>query len=642
MRFKKPRSKLLPNFNFKKRIRTKSALSGFQMSSFFSSEKNYPGSKGGQKPENRLTSQNEENTKITQKRIVVFTAILLGLIFLLWGRLYAIQISKHEHYKNLWKQSIVKVELPSIRGEITDRTGKVPYAITKTSGKSLYIIPNMLDAQLRAELAMKISGKLGLNANKLYNYWKKKAERKFLWVKRKLSDEQIESLDELIKQFGVIGFREENERMYPYKNLLAQMIGFTNVDDVGIAGIEKRFENELKGNPGFRMRYRDARGVQIADTELEQAITSPGANVMLSISHPIQEIVEEELKKCIENWQPKSATAIVMNPHTGEILALSVLPSYDANKPGIAKPENRKIKAVTDTYEPGSVMKPLIMMAAFQEGRFDYRDENSTIYCENGAFHIVVKTGKRTNRRTLHDVHHYGHLTYRKVLIKSSNCGMAKVGMKLGWEKFNHYLHEYGFGKKTNCGLPGEIGGIMPAKERVPLITTIPSVSMGHSISVTPIQMLRSFSIIANDGCLMRPTIVKRIVSAKGKVLFEHEPHIDKKVIHNPEILTWMRETLALVCKKGGTARQANLDDYGISIGGKTGTAEKVVNGRYSSAHKVCTFVGIAPTDEPKISVMVMVDEPTKHHNKMRFYGGTVAAPVVKQITLRTLKLFDK
>jgi len=218
---------------------------------------------------------------------------------------------------------------------------------------------------------------------------------------------------------------------------------------------------------------------------------------------------------------------------------------------------------------------------------------------------------------------------------------MAKVGLMLGWPNMQRYLKDYGFGQKCGFPLPGEIGGIMPPRERIPELMTIPSVSMGHAISVTPLQMLMAFSTIANDGYLLKPRLVKKIVSADGKTLFESEREVVREVIKDKGITKWMRETLALVCRKGGTASMANLDDYGISIGGKTGTAEKVVNGHYSSQHKVCSFVAIAPTEDPKIAIIVMVDEPTVHHNKMRFYGGTVAAPIVKNIVLRTIKLLE-
>ncbi|MGE0433846.1 MAG: peptidoglycan D,D-transpeptidase FtsI family protein [Planctomycetota bacterium] len=580
-------------------------------------------------------------------------AIAVALLFVgLIGRAFSLQVVQHNHYQKLWQQSQVRETLPAVRGSIVDRNGEV-FAITRLTGKSLYVVPRLLEEPRRSQVARLLAMELGLDADRLIDRLRRYADKQFLWVQRKLTDDQEERIAPIVKEDAALGFRDETIRLYPQGPMAAQVIGFTGTDGDGLEGLELRYDTQLTGVDGSRQLLRDARGHRLDMPGMDATPAMHGASLILTIDRAIQAIVEEELEKACAQWKPKTATAIVMNPHTGEILAMASRPTFDpANRRG-STPEQWRNRAIGDVFEPGSIFKPCVMLAALEHGNFrlpapgtplpkDPREAipgEDSINCENGAWLIRSRDGRA--KRVLHDVHGYGLLPLSAVIIKSSNIGMAKVGRSLGDELLskNGYIARFGFGHALGIDLPGEADGFLPPKEYYPDVFTIPSVSMGHSIGVTPLQVLTCFNQVANGGYILQPVVVARATDSRGTELYKVQlPRVISRPLTREAAREWMINTLVRVCHKGGTAANANLDDFGITVAGKTGTAEKVVGGKYSSEHKVCSFLAFAPAEAPQISVLVTMDEPTVHFEKRPFYGGTVAAPAVRNVILRALR----
>ena len=580
---------------------------------------------------------------------VVMVLLFVGLI----GRAFSLQVINHDHYEQQWQQSRVTETLPAVRGAILDRNGSA-FAITRLSGKSLYVVPRLLVEPRRGQVARLLASELELDADALHAKMMRYADKQFLWVKRRLTDDQEQTLAELVKDDPALGFRDEMIRLYPQGQSAAQAIGFTGTDGNGLEGLELKYERQLAGMDGSRDRLRDARGHRIGVVDLPEQPPVHGATLHLTLDATIQALVEEELERACSQWKPKSATALVMNPNTGEILAIASRPTFDPGNRRGSSPDSWRNRVIADVFEPGSIFKPCVMLAALEHGLFhlptpgtvwpkDPREPvpgEDVIHCENGAWLIRSADGRA--RRVLHDAHGYGRLGLSAIIIKSSNIGMAKVARALGCEKLftgNGYIARFGFGHALGIDLPGESAGFMPPDENYPEVFTIPSVAMGHSIGVTPLQVLTCFNQVANGGYILQPVVVASATDARGQEIYRVPlPRVLDRPLTREAAREWMIKTLVRVCHKGGTAANANLDDFGISVAGKTGTAEKVVGGKYSSEHKVCSFLAFAPAEAPKISVLVTMDEPTVHFEKRHWYGGTVAAPAVRNIILRSLR----
>lgn len=369
-------------------------------------------------------------------------------------------------------------------------------------------------------------------------------------------------------------------------------------------------EDYLQGQSGYEVIERDRKGREIRALRTEEQGPQDGLNVVLTIDQVIQHIAEQELDKAMEQFKPQAGAILVSRPKTGEILAMSSRPTFDPTDMAATSADARRNRCISDVAEPGSTFKIVVCSGALNEGIVTLTDPFD---CENGAF---IYAG-----RVLHDAHPYGVLSVEEILFHSSNIGAAKVGLKMGPTRLYDYIRRYGFGRKTDIALPGEVSGIAHPLSRWNglSITRIP---MGHEIAVTPLQMLMAMNTIANKGVRMKPMIVKSVVGAEGTTVLQCQPQVVGRVITAPT-----SELMAMALRKvvgpDGTAPKAAVP--GFDVAGKTGTAQKIENGQYVRKY-FSTFVGYFPAADPQVSILVSLDDPTGDV----YYGGSVAGPVFR------------
>jgi cell division protein FtsI/penicillin-binding protein 2 len=419
-----------------------------------------------------------------------------------------------------------------------------------------------------------------------------------------------------------IGFEPSSRRIYPSETLGCHVVGWSGTDG-GQEGIELRLDSLLRGVPGYHRFECDAarrtisRGEGLRHTSLSQP-ARPGLTVRLTVHAGIQHVVEAELRRIQEAFKPQAAMALVMDVGTGAVLAMASSPAFDPNAPARSVASARRNRTLTDQFEPGSIFKSFIAAAALDHGLYS---RNSRFFCENGAW--------RRGYRVLHDSHAYGYLTFDEVIIKSSNIGAAKMGLRLGKRRVYECVKAFGFGDRTRIDLAGEARGrVRPlASWRKDSLLSIP---MGQEIAVTPLQMVCAYAALLNGGVLLRPQIVAEITNQRGEELYRMRAQPVRRVI-TTRTSRAMRSILHQTVVKG-TGRRAWCREY--AIGGKTGTAQKVVNGRYSHEKYVASFCGFAPVEHPRLVCLVAADAPVR---SLGYYGGTVSAPAVRAILRRAL-----
>ncbi len=505
------------------------------------------------------------------------------------------------------KQHNLKIEIPPVRGPILDRDGKE--LATSLKVPSVYAVPRILDASEKKKLAAVLAKTLGANEAEIFKRLEK--DKSFVWIKRRVSFEEAEKIRHLNQP--AVGLLEEYKRFYPQGDLLSHILGFVNVDNHGLEGIEKALDRELMGQPGRRYTKRDALGREVKAFEMKAVPAINGKRVYLTIDQYLQYVTERALDRAYKTWRAKGAMAVMMEADTGRILAMANRPTYDANKPGESNADSRRNRVVTDMYEPGSIFKIVAFSGVLQEGKAALEDE---FFCENGNYRYY-------GGRILHDVHPYGTLAFPEILIKSSNIGTVKVAALLDQDVFYRYIQAFGFTRKTGIDLPGEATGFIrpPAQWSKTSPFNIP---IGHETLVTLLQMAGAFDVIANGGELVTPYVIARIEDEAGVTLYEKKPVMRERVI-SEETAKTMREMMTQVVERG-TGTNARIE--GIPVAGKTGTAQKVLPGGRGYSHDtfIGSFIGFAPSDAPKIVMAVMLDDP-----RPSYYGGTVAAPVFKE-----------
>lgn len=505
------------------------------------------------------------------------------------------------------RQHYVTIDIPAMRGQITDRIGKE--FVTNLKIPSVYAVPRILTATERE----KLSGDLA-RILKLDRKWvSRRLERNkaFVWIKRRVSFEAAEEIKKL--ENPAVGIVEEYKRFYPQGTTLANVLGFSNVDGQGIEGIELAMDPDLRGKPGRRVTKRDAMGREIKAFELKMLPAIDGNKVVLTIDQHIQSLTEKALDAAFIKWKAKGAWAVVMDPKTGEILALANRPTFDPNEYEKSNADTRRNRVITDMYEPGSVFKIVAASAALNEGVVT---PETTFYCENGLWRYGVKS--------LHDVHAYGTLAMQDVIVKSSNIGTVKMAMKLKPDKFQEYIRGFGFGVSTGIDLRGEAPGYTRPPSQWSK-TSPYNIPIGQEVMVTTIQMAAALSVIANGGYLVKPYIIAKVQDPVGVTLRENKPVIRRAVI-KPEVATTMRKILVQAVEQGtGTKAKVEI----VSAGGKTGTAQKILAGGKGYSHNafISSFIGFAPGDNPRYVMAVVLDEA-----RPLYYGGTVAAPVFKDV----------
>ncbi len=417
--------------------------------------------------------------------------------------------------------------------------------------------------------------------------------------------------------FGLI---KENKRAYPQKRLASHIIGFTNVDQEGAGGIELQFNESLKGEYQYISGIRDASGNEICTGENVQAKMAEGNRVILTIDANIQHIVETELEQGVRKYNATAGYAIVLNPKTGDVLAMANYPYFDSNNYNKYAAQVRVNNSISSPFEPGSVMKVFTIAAALEENLVT---KDTTFDCQNGEMKI--------GSRTIKDAHPHGVLSVEDILKFSSNIGTAKVGLKLGGERLADYLRRFGFGMPTGIGLPAESKGIFPSFQRWPDIT-VATVSFGQTVAATPLQIASAFAVIANKGMYVSPRIVDSIVDSRTNLTIKEFSPLRRERVISADNALKLIQMMKRVTEEGGTGTRARVE--GFSVAGKTGTAQKVdpLTKGYSDK-RIGTFVGFLPADDAELVILVSIDEP-----QQEVYGGVVAAPVFSAIATRTLK----
>ncbi len=545
---------------------------------------------------------------VSPRRLWIFNLFVVSLFLIIIYQLTQLMIVRRPALLELAdKQHRLKIEVPPVRGLIVDRMGKE--LATNLMAPSIYAVPRMIAKEDVPALSKKIADILKLSQTRVSDRISR--DKSFVWLKRKVSPEEASAIDKLgVSSLGTI---KEYKRFYPQGDLLAQILGFTGIDNSGLEGIELNWNRELQGRSGWRYTKRDALGRELKAFEVKHIPAVDGHKVTLTIDQYLQYLTERALDRAYTQYKAKGATAIIMEVKTGRILAMANRPSFDPNHYGKATSDAHRNRAVTDMYEPGSVFKIVAASAALNENKVT---PETTFNCENGAWDYGPKV--------LHDVHSYGTLTFEEVIIKSSNIGSVKISQRMEPAVYESYVERFGFGKATGIDLPGEAPGFV--RPYTQWSKTSPyNVPIGQEIMVTALQMTVAMDVIANGGNLVKPFILEKIEDSAGVVIKENKPFIRAQVIR-PEVAETMRHILMRVVEEG-TGKSAKMN--GISAGGKTGTAQKVLpNGRgYSHSAFMSSFIGFAPVEDPKFVMTVVVDEP-----RPVYYGGVVAAPVFKEV----------
>ena len=541
------------------------------------------------------------------RRFRICTFVLTGLLIVLIGRLFYIQIIRHKHYLAMaLEQQEDVVMLEPERGIIYSRNGS-PMTIN-VEANSVYANPREIRDKIGT--ARRLSGILGADSGKLLGEFSKR-NRSFAWVKRKISEEEKKKVEEL--DIKGIYFLNEPNRVYPGKEMASHILGFVGIDNRGLEGVEKSYDKFLKGTPVKAVIQKDGTGRNVFFRGGNQAEAEKGCDITLTIDEFIQHVSHEALSAAVRKSGAHAAAIIVMDPRTGEVLALADEPSFDPNNFQKYKPESWRNRAITDMFEPGSTFKIVTACAALEEGIARTGDR---VNCENGTF--------KFEDRTIRDVHKYKILTFSEVVEYSSNIGITKIGMKIGRDKLYSYIRAFGFGEPTGMGLDGELSGLLRAPNRWSAVS-IAAIPYGQEVSVTPIQMITAVSAIANGGMLMKPQIVKSIKDAGGRLVYEFKPAQVRQVVSQKtcDEITGMLEKAV----ENGTGTEARINGYRVA--GKTGTAQKIdrITRAYHPDNFVSSFVGYFPAENPRVAIYVLVDEPKREH-----YGGVVAGPVFRKV----------
>lgn len=541
----------------------------------------------------------------------VYLIFILSFSFLYY-RLFILQIVHHEELLNrgLSLHRLNQKIAPS-RGNIYDCRER-PLAMS-VCVKSAFAVPE--DIESPVEAADLLARHIPLSRNEILKRLRKK--KQFVWLARKLESETVDCMKAL--RIDGVRYREEVKRVYPQGESLSHVLGFVDIDNRGLEGLELVADRYLRGQSGWRASQRDRKGREILTLRNQDIPPIDGCHLALTVDVVVQHIAENELDKACRKHNAIAGSIIVMVPETGAILAMANWPKFDPNQPADFPVDWRRNRCITDIYEPGSTFKVVTVAAALDKGSVGMDD---SFFCENGAFRVCG--------HTLHDVHAYENLTTAQIIQKSSNIGAVKIAMKLGEKPLYNAITRFGYGASTGLGLPGEVGGILrPVRSWSRL--SIAAIPMGHEIGVTPLQMASAVAAIANSGLAMKPYIISEIRDSSGKVMELRSPQVRVRAVSDSTAQA-MVSAMESVVSRDGTARRAELDEF--TAAGKTGTSQKIdENGRYSHSRFIGSFVGFAPSRDPAVLVMVLLDEPHPY-----YYGGTVAAPVFREVATKVLK----
>lgn len=546
------------------------------------------------------TPELKVNLSPMRSRLVLFM-LFLAFVGLIVRALWLQGISTDFLQKQGESRYARTLELPATRGKILDRNGHV--LASSVPVKAIWAIPEDVMTQPREKIG-KLASLLGMSEKALYA--RLDSDRSFVYLKRQVDNDVA---DEIVK-LGIAGIqtRKEYKRFYPEGEVMAHVVGFTNVEDAGQEGIELASQNVLAGTKGSRRVIKDRLGHIVEDI---RAIREPmdGKDLVLSIDSKLQYIAYKYLNEAIAKHKAKAGSVLVLDTRTGEVLAMVNMPSFNPNDRRRLTGAQLRNRVMTDTFEPGSVMKPFTVALALEKGNV-----------KPGTM-IPTGTGKMTiGTATIGDTHSNGTISVAQVIEKSSNIGTAKIALQMKPQEMWEMFTSVGFGQQPRFGFPGAVAGrVRPFKSWRPIEQA--TMSYGHGISVSLFQMAQSYMIFARDGDMIPLSFLKRDELPPGRQIISKKTALE------------MRQMLEMVTGAEGTARRAQVAGYRVA--GKTGTAYKIENGRYVRKY-VGSFVGFAPASDPRVIIAVMIDEPTVGH-----YGGAAAAPVFSAVAADTLRAMN-
>ncbi|MEJ5261217.1 MAG: penicillin-binding protein [Ignavibacterium sp.] len=550
----------------------------------------------------------------TRALFVIFAIFILVTVLVI--RLVNIQLVKSEEYSYYAIQQQTDIEkIEADFGLIYDRNNNL--LVYNRNDVTYYTDLAVVPQSKRDLIAEKFSKVLGKSKGYFLNLLKGK--KGTVVLARKVTNDQLKSLSDL-KIFGLY-YKDDPTRINHYGNLASHVLGYINKELKPVSGVSEFFRKEIEGIDGSRKIVKNAIGeiVTIKEDETQPAI--PGSNLVLTIDKDYQSVLEEELRNGLEKFKAHSATGIIMNPNTGEILALANVEDFDPNFYWQYDDFQRRNRAITDTYEPGSTFKPFTL-AALLDRKLCSVNEN--LYLDNGTYQF--------RNVKIRDTHPHKYLNVAEIIEQSSNIGIAKLVQRISDDEFYKYLRGFGFGNLTSIQLPGEAAGKLKKPTTWSKISKA-YMSFGYEISVTPLQLITAFSALINGGILYEPQILLRRINHNGELEFENEPKQIRRVV-SEQTSNVMKNILRGVVKNG-TGKNADVEF--ISVGGKTGTSQKLVDGSYSKAHHNSSFIGFFPVEDPQVVCLILVNSPD-----VGKYGGLVAAPIFKSVASRIVeKDFD-
>lgn len=569
----------------------------------------------------RLSLGRWDGARWVKARAILLGVILAAGLLTVLGRAFHLQVVEEDWLGGMAREQYLRTaELSARRGEILDRTGA--RLASSVEVESIFVDPKFLgatDDERRANI-QKIAKAAGLSQAKT----RKLLERalapgnRFAWVKRKASPAVVAAVNALGFKKGVATVKE-SRRFYPQKELGAQLLGFVGSDGKGLEGLERSLDEDLRGQAAELPALRDAFGRRLLPDVSVPVEQRTGRTVELTLDRNIQYLAEKAIAKAVEKYNAKAGSAVVVDPRTGEVLAMAHAPTFNPNVvPGATQRDAVRGRAVTDAFEPGSTMKVFLLAGALEQG---VMKPNQSFDCENGAW--------RVGRHTIHDTHKYDYLTPAEILQLSSNICSGKVGLLLGGEKLAAIYEDFGFGKRTGIELPGEASGLI-ARMKSDISVVTGSFGQGP-VMTSPLQIAMGFAAVANGGELLQPWLVRTVREPDGTIVRQGGKKVVRRVL-SERTADIVNDWMQLVVSDEGTARLAAIDGYRVA--GKTGTAQKVDPERraYGRA-RIASFGGFVPADDPRLVIIVTVDEPQRN-----VYGGIVAAPPFKEIAEGALK----
>ncbi|TKJ35380.1 penicillin-binding protein [bacterium (candidate division B38) B3_B38] len=551
----------------------------------------------------------KRKTYIRISLLILVVFIWMGLI--LW-RLVSLQVYQRDRLAQRGKiQRERTIKLNPKRGRIYDRNGKE--LAVNVEMTSIYALPTEVTnpSQTASKLAKVLPVKRSILEKRL------RSNKSFVWIERKVEPEPTQQIREL--KLPGIGFLKEDKRYYPQGKLASHVIGFAGVDSQGLNGLEHLYDREIRGESGMELTLIDAKRRDFLPEGITRKEATSGNDIVVNIDAIIQYIAEKELAETVRTTGAKGGSVVIMNPRSGEVLAIANQPDYDPNNFARYSESSWRNRAVTDIYEPGSTFKILLLAMALEEKVVGLDDH---FYCGEGGIEVAGSY--------IRDHKPYGVLSTKQIIEYSSNVGAIIIGSRIGKQKLYHHVQRYGFGKKTRIDLPGESGGIVLPFRKWSGVS-VGSISIGQEICVTPLQLLTIASAIANEGYVMKPRVVKKVLSRRGELLNEFSPSPVRRII-SPQTAQQLLNIMIAVVERG-TGTAAKLPGY--IIAGKTGTAQKFdpVAQRYGPDKYVASFIGFLPANDPVIAMIVVIDEP-----QGSYYGGEVAAPLFKEIAQQLVK----